>query len=132
MNNDPHYIELRTTEKSESVEKSIEGDGVYIETIFKTHSNHVDFSTNIFDGNYVALETRFIGSWDWTEEELCMVCKLPLKHTGIVQCPYCGTKAHKKHLREWLKIRKACPFCRRELSERTVLNVGLENNRKKK
>ncbi len=125
MQDVPHYIELKTTEKPEDVEKDIEDDSVYIETKLETLSNHVDYSKNAFDGNYLVLQTKFVGSWDWTEEESCMVCKLPLErsHAGIVKCPYCGTRAHKKHLFDWLKIRKACPFCRRELSERSVLHI---------
>ena len=30
---------------------------------------------------------------------------------------------HKTHLFEWLKIRKVCPFCRRELSRRSIPHV---------
>ena len=126
MQDVPHYIELKTTEKPEDVEKDIEDDSVYIETKLETLSNHVDYSKNAFDGNYLVLETKFVGSYDWTEEEFCMVCKLPIKgshDTGIVKCPYCGIKAHKKHLFEWMKIRKVCPFCRRDISRRSILHV---------
>jgi rubrerythrin len=125
MSDEARYIELKITEKPESAEDDSEGDGVYIKTTFETPSNHVDYSKNIFEGNYLVIETKFIGSWDWTEEELCMVCKLPLKRShhdeDIVKCPYCGAKAHKKHLFDWLRIRNSCPFCRRELSKRSVL-----------
>ena len=119
-----HYIELIITEKPEDNEEESQGDGIYITTTFDTISNNIDHSKSVFDGNYLVLETKFVGSYDWTEEEFCMVCKLPIKRSEnaeIVKCPYCGTKAHKKHLFEWLKIRNACPFCRRELSKRSVL-----------
>ncbi|MFX1518823.1 MAG: hypothetical protein ACFFCD_02715 [Promethearchaeota archaeon] len=124
MYDEPHYVELKTTEKPESAEEDSEGDGIYVKTAFEMLSNHIDYSKNNFGGNYLVIETKFIGSWDWTEEELCMVCKLPLKrshHADIVKCPYCGVKAHKTHLFDWLRIRNACPFCRRELSKRAVL-----------
>ncbi len=123
---EPHYIELIITEKPEDDEEDFQADGIYITTTFDTISNNIDHSTSVFDGNNLILETKFVGSYDWTEEEFCMVCKLPIKHSynaGIVKCPYCGIKAHKQHLFEWMRIRKVCPFCRREISERTILHV---------
>ena len=122
----PHYIELIITEKPEDVEEDFQGDGIYFTTTFDTVTNNIDHSKSVFDGKYLVIETKFVGSYDWTEEEFCMVCKLPIKRSyneGIVKCPYCGIKAHKKHLFEWMRIRKVCPFCRREISERTILHV---------
>ena len=123
---DPHYIELIITEKPEDAEQDFQSDGIYVTTKFEMISDSIDHSKSVFDGNYLVLETKFVGSYDWTEEELCMVCKLPITRlydAEIVKCPYCGMKAHKKHLFEWMKIRKVCPFCRREISSRSILHV---------
>jgi hypothetical protein len=121
-----HYIELILAEKPEGAEQDLQVDGNYVKTIFETISDNINHSKSVFDGNYLVLETKFVGSYDWTEDELCMVCKLPITRShdaSVVQCPFCGLKAHKKHLFEWMKIRKMCPYCRREISERSILHV---------
>ncbi len=46
----------------------------------------------------------------------CGTCKLLIgKGEDIIECPDCGSKNHRTHLLEWLKIRGVCPICKRKI-----------------
>ena len=48
----------------------------------------------------------------------CAVCLLNIDHgEPIVLCPHCNAPAHRDHLREWLKIKNYCPYCKQEIKE---------------
>ena len=49
-------------------------------------------------------------------EEFCSVCRMKIsEESDIVRCPECGSPAHFAHLAEWLKIRGACPICKKRV-----------------
>ena len=49
-------------------------------------------------------------------EEYCSVCRMKItEESTIVRCPQCGSPAHFAHLAEWLKIRGACPICKKKV-----------------
>ncbi len=47
----------------------------------------------------------------------CMVCNLIINPSKeeIVYCPHCNSPAHRPHLIEWIKIKSACPNCKRTI-----------------
>ncbi len=48
----------------------------------------------------------------------CVVCCLPImKGEEFVNCPHCGSFAHKNHLIEWVKVKGICPYCRKRLTK---------------
>jgi hypothetical protein len=48
----------------------------------------------------------------------CIICFLPIiKGEKYVNCPHCGSFAHRDHLIEWIKIKGSCPYCKERLSE---------------
>jgi predicted RNA-binding Zn-ribbon protein involved in translation (DUF1610 family) len=48
----------------------------------------------------------------------CMVCNLEInKNEEALWCPFCGNKAHKAHMLEWLHVKNYCPMCHRQLDE---------------
>ena len=49
---------------------------------------------------------------------ICAVCLLNIDHgEPILLCPHCNAPAHRDHLREWLKIKNYCPYCRQPITE---------------
>ncbi|NHJ00617.1 MAG: E3 ubiquitin-protein ligase [Candidatus Heimdallarchaeota archaeon] len=49
-------------------------------------------------------------------EEYCSVCRMKItEDSSVVRCPECGSPAHFAHLAEWLKIRGACPICKKRV-----------------
>lgn len=47
----------------------------------------------------------------------CAVCGKNIEIFDEVSgCPICGTKAHKDHLIEWVKMKKTCPVCKKNIS----------------
>lgn len=52
----------------------------------------------------------------------CSVCLLNINHGETkVSCPHCNSPAHRDHLREWLKIKNYCPYCKQEISEEELI-----------
>ncbi|WXG44604.1 MAG: hypothetical protein WED04_11320 [Promethearchaeati archaeon SRVP18_Atabeyarchaeia-1] len=48
----------------------------------------------------------------------CMICGMQIKGSDIaVRCPYCGNRAHRIHMLEWLHVKDYCPVCQRHLDE---------------
>lgn len=47
----------------------------------------------------------------------CMICKLPVKKDLITECPHCQNPFHTNHLREYIKVKGACPICATELKD---------------
>jgi len=48
----------------------------------------------------------------------CSVCLLNIDQgTPILLCPHCNSPAHPDHLREWLKIKNTCPYCKHKITE---------------
>ncbi len=47
----------------------------------------------------------------------CIVCNLTINPAKeeLIYCPYCNSPAHRAHLIEWVKIKGACPNCKREI-----------------
>ena len=48
------------------------------------------------------------------EEDICIICLLPIKYKYLVYKTNCNHTFHKKCLHEWLCINKSCPICRNE------------------
>ncbi len=49
-------------------------------------------------------------------EEYCSVCRMKIsEESNTIRCPECGSPAHFAHLAEWLKIRGACPICKKKV-----------------
>jgi rRNA maturation endonuclease Nob1 len=48
----------------------------------------------------------------------CMVCNTELsQRDDVVLCPHCHNLAHRNHLIEWLRTKKRCPSCGKDLDE---------------
>ncbi|NVM52302.1 MAG: hypothetical protein HWN66_01280 [Candidatus Helarchaeota archaeon] len=48
----------------------------------------------------------------------CSVCLLNIDHgESVILCPHCNASAHRDHLREWLKIKNYCPYCKQKINE---------------
>lgn len=48
----------------------------------------------------------------------CAICLLNIDHgEPILLCPHCNAPAHRDHLREWLKIKNYCPYCKEIIRE---------------
>lgn len=63
-----------------------------------------------------------VGTWDWTKEERCIVCGLPIREgQEKVYCPNCGNPAHYAHLAEWVKVKGVCPLCRKRIPLRRLV-----------
>ena len=46
----------------------------------------------------------------------CIICRKWITSTDtVVYCPYCGTAAHYRHMKEWIKQKGICPVCKRPL-----------------
>ncbi|MDJ0270685.1 MAG: hypothetical protein NXY59_09135 [Aigarchaeota archaeon] len=67
---------------------------------------------------------RSLGFWDpYYEEqrkrrmEPCVVCGLELGEQTIYSCPHCSATGHESCFDDWLRIRNACPLCRRPILE---------------
>ena len=59
---------------------------------------------------------EIIGEWDWHKRERCIVCNLPIKKDEqIGRCPHCNHPAHLDHFLEWIKIKGACPVCKKKV-----------------
>jgi hypothetical protein len=51
----------------------------------------------------------------------CTICHMKFEQSDIVvRCPYCGYKAHKTHMLEWLHVKDYCPVCHRHVDERDL------------
>lgn len=51
----------------------------------------------------------------------CSVCLLNINYNeSILTCPHCDSPAHRDHLREWLKIKNTCPYCKQKISEEVL------------
>lgn len=68
-----------------------------------------------------------IGRWSWIEErreqkiietKVCPICTSEI-HEGMLtmKCPHCGVIGHFSCFDNWLKIRNACPICKRPILE---------------
>ena len=50
------------------------------------------------------------------------VCLLNINHGGrIISCVHCNSPAHRDHLREWLKVKNYCPYCKQEINEEELI-----------
>lgn len=56
----------------------------------------------------------------------CSVCLLNINYgDSTLKCPHCNSIAHQDHLREWLKIKSYCPYCKQEIKELELdVNLG--------
>ncbi len=91
--------------------------------------------SNSLPGVYLSLEQVFI-RWDLpyqrcsscgfftfgyscrncTEEVSCGICKGSIREGDAVEfCPHCGFVGHRDHLREWVRLKGICPWCKAEL-----------------
>jgi endogenous inhibitor of DNA gyrase (YacG/DUF329 family) len=51
----------------------------------------------------------------------CMICNLEIRESEeVLWCPFCGNKAHKIHLLEWLHVKNYCPICNSHLNEKEL------------
>jgi len=47
------------------------------------------------------------------DHDICMVCKQKIDDEDLVEaCEKCEHYFHYKHIREWLKIKGKCPYCK--------------------
>ncbi len=61
---------------------------------------------------------EIIGEWDWDKKERCIVCNLYIrKEEKIGRCPHCNHPAHLDHFQEWIKIKGACPVCKKNVKD---------------
>lgn len=55
----------------------------------------------------------------------CIVCLLPIRPDDkTIDCPKCGGLAHKYEMLEWVKIKRKCPFCKRKLTIRELVDIA--------
>ena len=53
--------------------------------------------------------------------KVCATCRLAIDiNEDILTCPHCGALSHANHLKEWIKIKGACPACRKPLSSKDL------------
>lgn len=47
----------------------------------------------------------------------CSVCGKDIEiFDHVISCPLCSAKAHKNHLLDWIKMKHACPVCKKSLN----------------
>ncbi|MFW9925067.1 MAG: RING finger domain-containing protein [Candidatus Thorarchaeota archaeon] len=89
------YREMIRNSQEDDEETSIDDEEVINELVLKYFLRL---------NNYVSA----IGS------SVCAICKIKLDTLEeYYQCPYCQSRFHADHLREWLKIKNECPVCKR-------------------
>lgn len=50
------------------------------------------------------------------ELKICEICHYYIKNNDEISiCPFCKTEFHKTEFLEWLKIKAACPICKKEI-----------------
>ncbi|MFX0067729.1 MAG: GTP-binding protein [Promethearchaeota archaeon] len=55
----------------------------------------------------------------------CIVCLLPMRPDDkTIDCPKCGGLAHKNEILEWVKTKRECPFCKRKLTIRELVDIA--------
>lgn len=53
----------------------------------------------------------------------CIICQRPIKEQAeILSCPSCDAKGHPGHFKEWIRIKQACPNCRKELRQERLIS----------
>ncbi|MFX0096865.1 MAG: ADP-ribosylation factor-like protein [Candidatus Hodarchaeota archaeon] len=57
--------------------------------------------------------------------ENCIVCLLPIRPgEEVIDCPKCGGLAHRNEILEWVKTKRKCPFCMREVTIRELVDIA--------
>lgn len=54
----------------------------------------------------------------------CEICRGPVSYgQEVALCPFCEATFHAEHLREWLRVKGACPMCKNTLKEKYYIQL---------
>lgn len=51
------------------------------------------------------------------EENFCVICLSKIEEGApTIQCPHCGAIGHRSCFEEWIRLKGACPLCKRPIT----------------